>query len=385
VQLVMKVDLNWSRTCPVSVEVRPCTGEDAWKGQGLFACREFKEGEALFEEDPISGTTMLLFDEKEASGHCDHCTCRLPPASVACPLGCSAKYCSTTCCEEARWVHHEVLCTAVSPAWAEFLEHSKACSNEYYVVAARMFAYLRHHIECPGTGTGGAPAVPWSAYASPPWWETMRRPVYSSGSSSDGGSCTGSCSSDNPEVGSGLDDSRNRTGQINGLDNYSSAESAASSEHSETSTSLTSFFRSKVQDQTYETVELLRRILTESQSLTPWLNEILVCENFGRLVGLLRVNVLSVRTRTVDGTEACLRGMALYPVASSMNHSNDANCYAGSDPSVPYRAMIRTLVPIFHGQELCINYLAGAPYDEHERAEILRVQYRISDGVANAP
>lgn len=383
----MNMDMNWSRACPTSVEVRRCTGDDARKGQGLFACREFKAGEALFEENPISGTAILLFGEKEASDHCDHCTCRLPLTRVVCPRGCAAKYCSEQCREEAWWVHHEILCTAVSPAWGEFLEHSKACSNEYYVLAARMVTYLRHLGECPVTGTG-APTVPWSAYASPPWWETMQRPVYSSSSSSgDSGSCSGSCSGEHPDVGSGLDRVHTGSGQINLFDDCSSAESAASGEHGDTSTSLTTFFRSKIQDQTHETVELLRRVLSESQSLTPWLNETLVCESFGRLVGLLRVNVISVRTGTAgtgDSTETCLRGMALYPVASSMNHSNDANCYAGSNPSWPSRASIHTLVPISCGQELCINYLAGAPYGEHERAQILRVQYCIVDGVANA-
>ena len=75
----------------------------------------------------------------------------------------------------------EVLCVEAAPAWQEFLEHAQSCGNEYYVLAARMFASLRHSdLTNTPQGTDSADILaPWADYASPPWWETMRRPIYS--------------------------------------------------------------------------------------------------------------------------------------------------------------------------------------------------------------
>ncbi|CAK0884009.1 unnamed protein product [Prorocentrum cordatum] len=126
---------------------------------------------------------MLMLDEPRASAHCAHCAAPLLAASAArCAAGCPAAYCGEGCRQEAHWAYHEVLCPAANAEWAAFEDHARECSNEYYVLAARAFASLRHAEAAARSG----PGAPWAAYAARPWWETMRRPSYgsSSGSSS---------------------------------------------------------------------------------------------------------------------------------------------------------------------------------------------------------
>lgn len=347
------MERRWHRSCPSSVEVRSCVG----KGSGLFARAPVAPGDTLFEEDPLSGSAILLFDETRAPLHCSQCISLLPEdGAVRCPRKCAVHYCSQSCCDEAWWTHHEILCTEASAAWADFLTHASDCGNEYYVLAGRMFASLRH---CDGLGEDGylECGPPWAAYASPLWWETMQRPVYSDSDSD---------SSHHSVI----------DGSHTGSDNEGSETCGCSDD------SLDMFFASKIQAQTEETVILLRRVLSDANTLTPYVDSVLNCESFSRLVGLLRVNTLAVQAASFEGDESCLRGMALYPVMSAMNHCPEPNCFAASDPATPHRAIIRSHTQVDIGEELCIDYLAGAPYDANERERILRSQYLIPDVAA---
>mmetsp|Transcript_79115 Transcript_79115/g.256155 ORF Transcript_79115/g.256155 Transcript_79115/m.256155 type:complete len:195 (+) Transcript_79115:115-699(+) len=184
----------WRRTAPAEVEVAACA--ETTRGNGLFARVAAQPGDLIVAEDPVCGTAMLLFGESRPGEHCAHCTVRLPrggTAALPCPTGCDAVYCSEACREDAMWSHHALLCPAVNQAWADFETHARECSNEYYVLAARAFASLRH-VDLADGSVPEAEAqpwesMPWAGYAARPWWETMRRPAYTdSGGSSSGSS-----------------------------------------------------------------------------------------------------------------------------------------------------------------------------------------------------
>ena len=224
----------------------------------------------------------------------------------------------------------------------------------------------------------------------------MRRPVYTDSSAS---SAAGSDASERPEGGEGAagDASSSSSGYI-----------AASS--------LDRMFVSKVKEQTLETVSLLLRALQPDavasgpddelpvpeppEALLALLESPAALEVLGRLIGLIRINSLSVQAASPPGEEApteprgagasaegssprgegpapVVKGMATYAVASIMNYHPEPNCFVASDPQAPRRALVQVCRPVAVGDELCINYLAGAPFDAEERENILRFQYGI--------
>lgn len=469
---------SWHRACPRSVEVRPCL--DPGRGNGLFAHRSFTPGDVLFEEDPVSGLALLMFDEAQCSKHCSNCTQRLPPRGLptsaslpSCTSGCGAVYCSEGCRQDAWQVHHEVLCPAVNEAWAAFEQHAKDCANEYYVLAARALASLRHDpplgpsagscgggLDAPPAASSSSPctkppvsnsrawlAAPWAGYASKPWWETMRRPRYESSSSSCSSRSSGGDSrrrgrAEKKEEGQRErgdakslkrgEESR-RHGSSDSGSNSSSKGGSGEEEGSQASSSpsLDRFFQAKVREQTAETAAMLlaalggaltkggvaERLLLSSSAgggaggciaaaaraaeggggheAAAAVGTVAEGEEFGHLVGLLRVNALSVQAAALSLRAAqqevaplmgavadnhvatSVRGMAIYAVTSAMNHAADANCFVASDPHFPRRCSVQASRHIDAGEELCIDYLEGAAYDAGERLAILRVQYSI--------
>ncbi|CAJ1399820.1 unnamed protein product [Effrenium voratum] len=344
----------WRRVCPEGLEVRPCGGADVVKGNGLFTTRALEEGQLLFQEDPVDGMALLMFDEPNRENHCQHCLRRFfGGAEVGCPQNCGARYCCGVCRSNAS-VHHDVLCAAANPHWADFEQQARECGNEYYLLAARALA---------ADGSESDAWAAWADYAAPPWWETMRRPAYSDSSAS----CTGEHSS----------------------------RSSSPVFDSEDKASLDRFFRDAVRSQTADMALLLQRVLECS---APGVESLpakeLSAEALGRLMGLVRVNAMAVvaasddlapfaassesGSSSQDSSEAPLaRGMAIYAVTSAMNHASDANCFVASDPSAPQRCLVQTLRPVVPGEELCINYLQGSHYTEEQRREVLQQQYNI--------
>ncbi|CAE8651743.1 unnamed protein product, partial [Polarella glacialis] len=359
--------------CPPCVEVVPCPG----KGNGLFAKEAFSEGDVLFEENPVCGTAILMFSEKErAAAHCAHCTVHLGTGAEAesCPRHCGLRYCSKECLGEAWWAHHAILCSAVNPAYVAYEEHARECSNEYYILAARALAGLRHK----GDDSSALHSAPWSGYASPLWWETMRRPVY-------GGSSSSSSSQSDCEA-------QTTWGSCPASAKGSSDDGGGSS--------MDRFFQSTVQAQTAETASLLLAALEadiDGNSTDPKCrgHQLLQgVEGLGRLVGLLRVNALGVMASPSPGEEGqsepeeapkegagssdgLVRGMAMYAVASAMNHDATPNCYVASDPYAPVRCIVKAMRPIALGEEISIDYLQSAPFSAKERQAILENQYGI--------
>lgn len=379
----------WCRHCPSSVTVRPCTGDDKIKGNGLFSCVAAAPGELLIEEEPVCGTAILMFDEDNAADHCMHCTVHLPSCNeaVACPNRCGSLYCSTACLEDALWAHHAALCPAKNKSWAAFEKHARECSNEYYILAARSLALVRHQDQNTNHTTNDNSdtwsAMPWSCYASRPWWETMRRPAYASSSDSEGEVSPAT----NIEAEVESPGSAKNASSANEIE--SDGDNDNDSDSQSNSSSLDRFFVSQVRQQTIETAKLLQCALSEGSALSSLSGEFLADdEALGRLVGLLRVNALAVRSASAEDLDDSgsdsreVRGMAIYAIACAMNHSSVPNCYVASDPDVPHRCCVRAYCQVSVGDELCINYLEGAAYAVEEKRNILQVQYSIYNSCA---
>ena len=110
--------------------------DDAMGCSGLFALRPFSAGEVLFSEVPTAAVSLGECDH----AHCSHCLHQLPDTatSVQCSRACESRYCCQQCADEAESMYHHVLCSGVSPEWAEFCELARESQNEYYILAARL-------------------------------------------------------------------------------------------------------------------------------------------------------------------------------------------------------------------------------------------------------
>ncbi|CAE7864183.1 unnamed protein product [Symbiodinium sp. KB8] len=297
-------------------KVRACEGLASSKGNGLFAKRSLLEDELLFEEDPVCGMAMLMFDDASSEGFCQHCLVWLREDSgkVFCPRKCGAPYCSHSCRDAAHWAYHDVLCPAANPRWAEYVQRAQECGNEYYVLAARALASLRNCVPVPVPQGDAWQQTPWLGYAAPPWWQTMKRPVYDTDDESD------------------------------------SAASSSEDLDSEANASLDRFFQSAVRTQTSEMAEELSAVLSGSSAAIASL--LAGPEALGRLMGLVRVNSMAVQSQCYEDSEDGLaKGMAIYPVTSAMNHDVESNCYVASNPLEPQRCYVRTRRPVAAGEE----------------------------------
>eukprot|EP00913_Durusdinium_trenchii_P004823 g4480.t1 len=326
-------------------------------GLGLFTTKALEEGEELFEEDPVCGMALLMFDQPNGRRHCQHCMRFLPETleggtSVCCAAGCGAFYCTKACREEA-WAHHSVLCGA-NECWANFEQEARECCNEYYILAARALASLRADTLEEDLWEQS----PWSGYASPAWWETMKRPKY-----------------EEPwfEL-----ISNHFKWDSDSESSASHGESSSADLDSEDEASLDRFFQSTVRDQT---CDMGQKLLSVLEGQVSSLAEALLRagpEPLGRLMGLLRVNAMALHAfRQVgeDEDQDLARGMAIYSLTSAMNHDGEANCFVSSDPDMPQRCLVRTLRRVEPEEELCIDYLQGSPYTTEQRCQVLLQQY----------
>lgn len=115
---------------------------------------------------------------------------------------------------------------------------------------------------------------------------------------------------------------------------------------------------------------ILNQILADTQS-----HDQISPEALSRTLGMLRINVLSIR----HGDEGL--GFALYSTQSLMNHAADPNCQCvaiscDEIPDNPSLCAVEAIKSIEPGEELTINYLATTAIGP-ERARILLQQYGI--------
>jgi hypothetical protein len=123
-----------------------------------------------------------------------------------------------------------------------------------------------------------------------------------------------------------------------------------------------------------EETEEMSRILSEILRGQSGKSEQVTQEVLSRTIGMLRVNVLTIKHEDEN------LGFALYSTQSLMNHSEDPNCRCvtiscDAVPNNPCLCGIEAVKEIMPGEELIIDYLAATQGDE--RARILLYQYGI--------
>jgi hypothetical protein len=129
-------DVSKAGCAGADVRVRRCS--DPARGVGLFATRAFEVGEVVLREAPLEA--MLEFGER-SDQHCTRCLRALHHAadSEACAHGCTARWCSPACVRSSEaW--HAHLCPARSEQYREYIADAEEACNEYFVLAARLFA-----------------------------------------------------------------------------------------------------------------------------------------------------------------------------------------------------------------------------------------------------
>ena len=115
-------------------------------GLGLFTTRPFSANAIVLDERPL--VSMLEFHSTDPVVHCVECLRRCVVAdtedsetdddALTC-RACSIRWCSETCRQaSAPWHRH--LCFAVSPTMRLYSEAAEEACNEYFILAARLFA-----------------------------------------------------------------------------------------------------------------------------------------------------------------------------------------------------------------------------------------------------
>ena len=108
--------------------------------------------------------------------------------------------------------------------------------------------------------------------------------------------------------------------------------------------------------------------------LSRTLGDDIPAQTLSRTIGMLRVNVLSLRHGDLN------LGFALYSTQSLMNHSKEPNCRcvtisSDENPHNPCLCTIEAITDIKAGDELKISYIDGM--SENDRERVLRYQYNI--------
>jgi len=402
---------------PLPLEVKDRSGDDRPPATASekpveleLTAIDASEGALVFSSSSSSGAVN--------DGECAPCVeLELTVLFVSClraSEGCSERYCHEDCRAAADAEFHSRLCRATD-CGAQYAGLALSSDNEYYLLAAKMFAQY-------AVGINGGETFPWAPLRSQPWWRTMQRPTYSSSSSS-----------------SDSDDSSDR-GQAEGRDEPSLIDEAGRAE-------LDAFYRNAVKDQTRTAAHRLQQMLPE-------IADVLTVEALAECIGAIRVNALSFTVRhhavTVDvesgrawadqehdttslqvqdhfaeslkvhvrvpsspsdapSTARCsfqlpaLSGFAIFPFQSCFNHKcpdataqpSAPNCYCvepsiavtsargetAGGPRMAIRCCVVAARDVAKGEELSIDYLVGKESGTAaaavERRGILLGQYGI--------
>ena len=332
-------------------------------GVGLFTTRSFEAGEILLSEPPL--VAMLEFDDgasSRRSRHCAECLKHLTHTTArgseheqvqVCRFGCSSAWCSERCRQRAEASGHALLCPSRSEAMRAFLDESEQAFNEYFVLAARLFASppssrLASHLRAnearsPTSATdGGASADDSTSTAQTscicvglkgvPWWLTVDPP-------------------------DDLEQARLHCEGAQAL-----TEVQCERLHSVLCHVLS-------QQSGREDVEV-----DSSDGVHDAERTMLTPRSLALAMGALRMNVIGVCVESEAGT---LAGMALYDVVSRANHSCVPNAHLESfaDDTKGAHASLRAARRIASSEEVVIDYL-GLLSNGAEKRAALREQYK---------
>ncbi|KAG2222038.1 hypothetical protein INT45_003683 [Circinella minor] len=134
-----KLDLKSVSTNVVSKMIDPVTGK------GLFAARDIKANETVFEESPFMyfppWEGFNLAREGSACGMCAKPFMRLSLLGVRCPH-CDMTYCSRTCKTLAWETFHRLECTRMNPAMKDFQNFCEGENWSAPMAVSRMYAHM---------------------------------------------------------------------------------------------------------------------------------------------------------------------------------------------------------------------------------------------------
>lgn len=118
---------------------------DRVTGKGLFAARDIAKNETIFEETPLvyfpPWEGFSLARDGNACGMCAKPFVRVSRLAARCPH-CDILYCSKTCKSTAWETFHQLECTRLNPAMADFMNF---CENEKWsapMAVSRMYAHM---------------------------------------------------------------------------------------------------------------------------------------------------------------------------------------------------------------------------------------------------
>ena len=118
---------------------------DPVTGKGLFAARDIKANETVFEESPFMyfppWEGFNLAREGSACGMCAKPFMRLSRLAVRCPH-CDMTYCSRTCKSLAWETFHRLECTRMNPAMKDFQNFCEAENWSAPMAVSRMYAHM---------------------------------------------------------------------------------------------------------------------------------------------------------------------------------------------------------------------------------------------------
>eukprot|EP00921_Rhytidocystis_pertsovi_P015960 GHVQ01025232.1.p1 GENE.GHVQ01025232.1~~GHVQ01025232.1.p1 ORF type:complete len:683 (+),score=64.21 GHVQ01025232.1:554-2602(+) len=209
--------------------------------------------------------------------------------------------------------------------WEHYLELCREYSNEYYILAARMFAqaetaYLNEaccHTDSRYEGERDDFCLPWKAFAGCEWWDTLKVPDYESLSPSDPSAAStdhGEChnmlrptSSTKHIKKTPSSPCHNKTPSsfcLKKTPPSSYHNLCPLSESSSVGSSIREYFVEQVKLQTSQMLGLLRSILPGLPSL------VLNLDTFSRCLGAIRINAVHFE---VHYPSACSTSFAVYP------------------------------------------------------------------------
>eukprot|EP01119_Soliformovum_irregulare_P018361 TRINITY_DN5607_c0_g1_i2.p2 TRINITY_DN5607_c0_g1~~TRINITY_DN5607_c0_g1_i2.p2 ORF type:complete len:399 (+),score=50.24 TRINITY_DN5607_c0_g1_i2:25-1221(+) len=167
------------------------------RGRGLFATRNYKEGEIILKETPL--IAMQQVENRTAARTCGWCFSFLGTleeqlighmtliqggnpnvqsmkSTTSCGFGCGELYCSEQCRTSAWERHHNMLCVGqidlASHALVRFKQHAIE-NHELFLLAAQAIAVMMYHWRTNGHDIGAAVKV-FTHFTYKPWWEVVK-------------------------------------------------------------------------------------------------------------------------------------------------------------------------------------------------------------------